>query len=344
MELLDRYLQAVKKHLPWHRQDDILAELRANLESQLEDKEAELGRPLTPAEAEAWLRQLGSPVQVAARFQPQQYLIGPPIFPLYLYVLRLASMWTVVIYMIVSAVALVMGPGTVASVAEAALHLPFVLIQVAAWVTAIFAAVEFAATRCPEKCPPIAGFYAKWSPSSLPPLEPALAPGKKRRSYAQAVAEVIFGFLALAWLLLVPRFPFSMFGPGAAFVHASPFRIAPVWFTFYWWCVAINVVQLIWRCIDLLSGSWRRPGRAQHIAVAAVGLIPLVWLTSLRDHAYVLLRHPATDQLRYGPTADSINHGIHVSLQILCVLVVLQLAWEITRLFLGIWRARSAAR
>ena len=47
MELLDRYLEAVKKHLPWQRQDDIIAELRANLEAQLEDKEAGLGRPLT---------------------------------------------------------------------------------------------------------------------------------------------------------------------------------------------------------------------------------------------------------------------------------------------------------
>jgi len=51
MELLDRYLQAVRKHLPWKRQDDIIAELRANLESQLEEKEAELGRSLTPMES-----------------------------------------------------------------------------------------------------------------------------------------------------------------------------------------------------------------------------------------------------------------------------------------------------
>ena len=43
MELLDRYLEAVKKHLPWKRQDDIIAELRANLEAQLDDKETELG-------------------------------------------------------------------------------------------------------------------------------------------------------------------------------------------------------------------------------------------------------------------------------------------------------------
>ncbi len=46
MELLNRYLEAVKKHLPWQRQDDIIAELRANLESQLEEKEDGLGRPL----------------------------------------------------------------------------------------------------------------------------------------------------------------------------------------------------------------------------------------------------------------------------------------------------------
>jgi hypothetical protein len=56
MELLDRYLQAVRKHLPGKRQEDILAELRANLEAQLEDEEAELGRPLTRQEAEAWLK------------------------------------------------------------------------------------------------------------------------------------------------------------------------------------------------------------------------------------------------------------------------------------------------
>src|ERR1700756_2884761 len=104
MELLDRYLQAVKKHLPWKRQDDIIAELRANLESQLEEKEAQLGRPLTQIEAEEWLKQLGQPTQMAARYQPQQYLIGPMLFPTYWYVLRLVFFWAVAIYLIVSGV------------------------------------------------------------------------------------------------------------------------------------------------------------------------------------------------------------------------------------------------
>ena len=104
MELLDRYLAAVKKHLPWERQDDIIAELRANLEAQLEDKEAELGRPLTKEEAEEWLKQIGPPIQVAARYQRQQYLIGPAVFPTYWYVLRLALTWCTIIYAIAKTV------------------------------------------------------------------------------------------------------------------------------------------------------------------------------------------------------------------------------------------------
>ena len=97
MELLDRYLESVRKHLPWQRQDDIVAELRANLESQLEEKEETLGRPLTQAEAEEWIKQLGAPIQVAAGYQPQQYLIGPSLFPTYRYVLKLACSWAMII-------------------------------------------------------------------------------------------------------------------------------------------------------------------------------------------------------------------------------------------------------
>src|SRR5450631_682847 len=102
MELLDRYLQAVKKHLPLKRQDDIIAELRANMESQIEDKESELGRPLDTKELEDLLRKMGPPILVAGRYQPQQYLIGPAVFPIYWYVLRIAFLWATIIYAIVN--------------------------------------------------------------------------------------------------------------------------------------------------------------------------------------------------------------------------------------------------
>jgi hypothetical protein len=358
MDLLDRYLQAVKKHLPWKRQDDILAELRANLESQLEDKEAELGRPLTRGEAEDWLREIGPPMQVAMRYQPQQYLIGPAIFPLYWFVLRLVFLWAMIVYAIVSLVQF-FAAGTFSGtfVLEAVLRVPWVLMMAGAWVTLIFVVLEFCLTHYPEKFREIAGkasegngalagfpgLSADWSPAALPAVEKEPENAKKPRSYAQAVAEVIFGFLFLVWLLLIPKYPFLLLGPGVLYLRVSPFQLAPVWIQFYWWVVALNVLQLAWRSVDLWRGTWQRRRVAEQMAMSAFGLIPLGILLAIPEHAYVALKHPALDQAQYGAAMATINQSIHWGLQVVFVIVVLQLAWEIARMILKVYRRREAA-
>ncbi len=328
MELLDRYLQAVKKFLPLRRQDDIIAELRANMEAQLEDKESELTRPMTIGEQEDWLRKIGPPMMVAARYQTQQYLIGPSIFPVYWYVLRMAMLWALIIYSVVIAVIIPITTSNGSSVVEALLRIPSVLMTVAAWVTVVFAALEFVAARYPEKCPPIAGLSGNWSPSSLPPLEKESDGKRKGRSYPQAVAEIVFGFLFLGWLLLIPRHPFVIMGPGVYFWRSSPFQLADMWITFFWWIVALNVVQLIWRCTDLLRGTWQQSARLQQIAYKVIPLIPLIQLITVRDHVYVALKHPALDQLRHGNSVDTINKSVHMGLLVVTAIIAIQLAFE----------------
>jgi hypothetical protein len=69
MNLLNRYLQAVARLLPKARRDDIIAELRANILSQMEDREQELGRALTEDEQAAILRHHGNPTIVAGRYR-----------------------------------------------------------------------------------------------------------------------------------------------------------------------------------------------------------------------------------------------------------------------------------
>jgi hypothetical protein len=348
MDLLDRYLQAVKKHLPWQRQDDILAELRANLEAQLEDKEAGLGRPLTMGEAEDWLRQIGPPRQVAARYQPQQYLIGPLLYPEYWFVLRTAVFWVMIVYLIGVAVQIAVRTPSWAAVFEGLLHVPEVLLTTAASVTLIFAVIEFMAARYPERWPALAAFPSDWSPSALPKAEKVSERGQKPRSRAHAVAEVILIFLGLAWLLLLPHYPYLLIGPGAAYLYArgqyiSPFQLAPVWVQVYWWIVALTLFQLIWRCIALYLGKWQQQRNAERTATAALGLIPLGLLLSIGDHAYITLKHPALDQLRYGVTLNSINKAIHLSLLVLCAINLLQILWGIGRLSLDSYRKRAAA-
>ena len=50
MQIVDRYLQSVKKCLPAAQADDIIKELSENIYAQIEDKEGELNRSLTEAE------------------------------------------------------------------------------------------------------------------------------------------------------------------------------------------------------------------------------------------------------------------------------------------------------
>ena len=68
MDLIDRYLSAVSFLLPKDQREDITAELRDALMTRREEKEAEVGRPLTRDEDAALLRAFGHPLDVAARF------------------------------------------------------------------------------------------------------------------------------------------------------------------------------------------------------------------------------------------------------------------------------------
>jgi hypothetical protein len=88
MELVDRYLHAVKFWLPRAEKDDIIAELSEDLRSQIEEKESELGHQLADADVEPILKRFGPPMAVAGRYLPQQFLIGPTLFPIYRVVIR----------------------------------------------------------------------------------------------------------------------------------------------------------------------------------------------------------------------------------------------------------------
>ena len=89
MDLIDRYLDTVRLFLPLSQRDDIAAELRDVLLTRCEEREEELGRPLSRTEQEAVLKAFGHPLVVAARYGSQQYLIGPDLYPAYRFVLAL---------------------------------------------------------------------------------------------------------------------------------------------------------------------------------------------------------------------------------------------------------------
>lgn len=342
MELLDRYLEAVKKHLPWERRNDLVAELRANLEAQLEDKESALGRPLNSEEAAAWIRQLGAPRQLAARYWPQRYLIGPSLYPTYTLVLRLVFFWLLVLLIAGHAVQLIVNGLNAAALAGAVASIAVALALNVAVVTLIFAGIEIA-NRNLSGGTREHGADFEWEPGALPCMKRHSGCRNKPRSLAHAVTQVVFGFLFLIWLLLIPHYPFLLLGPGAAYLLVSPFELAPIWTVFYWWIVALTFLEWLWNCFALIRKSWSSSRTAKKIVKGLLGLVPLALLFTVRNHLWVTLRNSAADSQKYGATLKSINQGIYVALVVICVAAIMGLAVEIGRAILTARRERAAA-
>lgn len=340
MELLDQYLEAVRKHLPWEGQDDIIAELGANLEAQLEDKEAQLGRPLTKQEAEEWLKQIGPPIQVAGRYQRQQYLIGPALFPTYWYTLRLVLAWCAILYSVAKVLEIAAKGLGAHAIIGAALGLPSVLLISAAFVTLAFAIIEAAEGRFPGKILPYAPMARGWSAADL---RAAARKRKGQRSFAKSLAEVIFGYVFFAWLLLVPHYPFLLFGVGVGYLAALPYKLAPVWWYFYWCLVAINGFELAWKTVAFVRHTGSEQETARHIAMKLFAFVPLGLLLSAPGRALFLLKNPVADAA-HGAQLDAANNGIHVALAIAIAIIALQFVWMVGKVAFDARRKRLAAR
>ena len=96
--LLDRYLLAVERRLPWQGRKDLLAEIRANLMDTLEDHyppETTLDETMLEEE----LRKFGSPSSVANGYRGTDALIAPQHNPIFrLIVTRLTPIVAAVVF------------------------------------------------------------------------------------------------------------------------------------------------------------------------------------------------------------------------------------------------------
>jgi len=57
---------------------------------------------------------------------------------------------------------------------------------------------------------------------------------------------------------------------------------------------------------------------------------------------YVVLKHPALDQARYGAVVDTINRSIYMGLLVVCTIATLQLLFDCGKLILNANRRRNA--
>lgn len=321
--LIDRYLYAVSRYLPASRQGDLLSELAANLQSEMEDKAAALGRPLSEDEQAEVLRRHGHPILVAARYQPQRSLIGPEIFPFYWFSIKRVLPWVVGIWLFATAATILFGSGggpvlQRADVGHIITGLIGAVFQFLFWITAGFALLEYFKGHLRHQLA-----HPSWDPRKLPKAEPIAHDGPRH-----PVADVIAGIVFLAWLLLFPHYPILIFGPYMALrIFDVNIDLPTIWHTFYWIIIVFYAIQLAFR-VAQLSRSMRRYYHLFESVLHLLGIGILVFLLRARD--YIGEATFGGSPMSPG-TVATVNANIHRGLSIVLVIAVAKFLWDTTQ-------------
>jgi hypothetical protein len=311
MELLDRYLQAVKFFLPKEQQADIVAELSEDLRSQIEDEQEALGRKLTEAELEGLLKRRGHPMWVAEPYYPPRHLIGSLLLPTYLTVLR---WWLMGLAAVFVGCYVVFGVFLREAPVEPALREPFFwlwqfcLYALAAvgLFTVIFALFERAQARARAT-----GFWDPARPHELPARPVDAETRRRQRMRASAVGEAVGCLIFLLWWVGAFAIPLP---------PELPFVLTPVWQSLYWPIFALYVVWIA--LAGVLVVRPRRTPLLSGIGLArdAIGLVLVALLLAAGNWLEVQAPAEPLEVVR------NLARWININLAIVLAFVALSLA------------------
>jgi hypothetical protein len=192
MELIDRYVHEVGRHLPRKNRDDIKVELQSTLADTLEDRVE--GEP-TQEDVELLLKEFGPPQEVAASYWPQgQYLIGPRLYPLFRMVVGIVLLVFVIVQVVLFGIAVVFN--------QEILSFLDVLDIFSGMIGSVFSAfgiivIVFAILQRFDVKPDTED--EEWDPSQLPQIEDVETVSRGGR-----VAEITFSLVIVAILLFLP--------------------------------------------------------------------------------------------------------------------------------------------
>jgi hypothetical protein len=312
-DLIARYLQAVRFWMPkTKRQEDLLAELGEDLHSQVEARQTDLGHDLGQEEVEEILKRCGAPMVVASRLGPQRYLIGPAIYPVYAFVLKMVLLWILVPVFI-----FILGPVNYANTGDWATafatttgNLWSALFISAGIITLVFGIIE--RTAAVSGTSGHRGVLCSFDPAKLPPLQKQ----ERKPTFVQTFSELVFNVFGLVWLLLVPHHHWMILGPAAAFL-----TLAPMWHTFYMAFVLLAAAVIVRLAITLARPQWTWFPLSAQLAQTVVTLIILKFMIDAGGHPtsggwypFVMLADSVRNSSHYMKIAAVVNASVLISL------------------------------
>jgi hypothetical protein len=309
-ELLERYLQAVRFLLPQKQRNDVGRELQENLRSEIEEKEAELGRLLDEEELGALLRRLGHPVVLALRYQQGRSLIGPAVFPLWWFAVKSVLGILAVVHILLPAIFFLVTGEPAGRIVGLFLRYPAVALPVLAWITLAFAVLDTAAVRSQ-----VERALSKWSPRSLPPVvteEPDRPP---------SVTGLVLAALLSAWWLASLHFPVLMLGPAAGYI-----AFGPIFYQIYIPMVVAAVATIVLGWARLAHPHFTKLHRLGGMAVDGLGLVILYFLS--RGDEWFVAGNRMSTAAGFEGVIESVNFALGIGLPIALVAAGLSFFWK----------------
>jgi hypothetical protein len=321
-DLVERYVHEVGRYLPGKERADIQAELRSQIQDQLEDRYA--GAP-SQADVAAVLTELGGPRRMAASYAGDQYLVGPALYPAMMLVLRRGWILIPPIVVVIRVLAALLDEaprGLVDLLVESALGAAQATFLFSAIVVLIFAIVE----RSGEDLDELTGKEMGFDPTALPEVDDPAAVDRFDAIFSAALGA--FVALALLYFLRVGGLTLrvDLADPGQVTPAPVPWLIA---------LIATTIGGVVLRLIALLRNRWSSALLLTNLALEIAGAVA----------AYFVILQPALDFiLERAPQLANVPLFQQGPLIIVVIVIVTLLATDGVKL-LRIWRHdRSAVR
>ncbi|MEB2300535.1 hypothetical protein LAV72_13010 [Lysinibacillus xylanilyticus] len=289
MNLIDAYIHEVTKRIHKDTRDETSLELKSTIENMLPEDYSE-------SDIKEVLKNLGSPVEVAASYQnTPRLLIGPKVFDTYIRTIKLVIPWAIIITVIVQmieSIVLYSGEGgallsaIIKTISITIAHIISVIIYVLFWITVTFIVIERSGGNNIRI--PLIKEYPEWTPDDLAKVK--IIPKEKTIS----LHDNIFSFLGIAIFSFVYFNAHHLIGiytshNKVGFKFVMPIFNQDVLLSFapiILICIVLSVALTLWK---LKAGQWTMLIAVANALLQCTGIIVFILMAIHPD----LIHSPA---------------------------------------------------
>ena len=330
MNLIDKYIAEVGKHLPRKNRADIEAEIRSTLEDML-DERSQGKDPADEATVMELLKEYGAPREVAATYKPHPYLIGPRMFPMFEMILRIVFVVVIAASFLGLGVTLsktgMSGAAFASALGEWFTGLLSGLIAAFGNIVLVFAILE--RTK-------VVNEFEKetkdWDPKEL-----QAEPDPDQIDRADNIATIIFTVLGLVVLNLYPNLFVIGFANNGTWVSMP--ILTDMFFRFLPWINVMGLIQIGFNVFLLGQRDWKPFTRILDIVIDVAGMVLAVII--LRTPGIFDVTPESLTALGITEAADTLARMFSFIPTLIITIVVIVTAVSVIKTLLRLFTVKS---